>query len=255
MCVEDALSYVGMTVVNDVSMRDWQGRTSEWLRQQELRGLDPVGPVLVTVDELDDPLDLAISCEVDGGDHAAGQDLRAPVRTRRTGVVRLHVHHPAPRRPHREQELPKGWRSPAPASRTCAMVAGHDDDRRRRLLPQPVLRRARSPTAAARHVMKAVRAAGAAPGERGRRPAPVAGPGEVTIRIDATGLCGSRTCPPGWAITHSPAACRARARGGRHRGRRRLGRDKHRAGDAGGPVPADRMRRCASSIAARKICA
>ncbi|MGH3270271.1 MAG: fumarylacetoacetate hydrolase family protein [Trebonia sp.] len=65
--VEDALSYIaGMTVVNDVSMRDWQGRTSEWLAGKNFEASTPVGPVLVTVDELDDPLDLAISCEVDG---------------------------------------------------------------------------------------------------------------------------------------------------------------------------------------------
>ena len=65
--VEDAVSYIaGMTVVNDVSMRDWQGRTSEWLAGKNFEASTPVGPVLVTVDELDDPLDLAISCEVDG---------------------------------------------------------------------------------------------------------------------------------------------------------------------------------------------
>jgi acylpyruvate hydrolase len=55
-----------MTAVNDVSMRDWQGRTSEWLAGKNFEASTPVGPVLVTVDELDDPLDLAISCEVDG---------------------------------------------------------------------------------------------------------------------------------------------------------------------------------------------
>jgi acylpyruvate hydrolase len=65
--VEDALSYIaGMTVVNDVSMRDWQSRTSEWLAGKNFEASTPVGPVLVTLDELDDPLDLAISCEVDG---------------------------------------------------------------------------------------------------------------------------------------------------------------------------------------------
>jgi acylpyruvate hydrolase len=67
VAVEDALPCIaGMTVVNDVSMRDWQGRTSEWLAGKNFEASTPVGPVLVTVDELDDPLDLAISCEVDG---------------------------------------------------------------------------------------------------------------------------------------------------------------------------------------------
>jgi acylpyruvate hydrolase len=64
---DDALSYIaGLTIVNDVSMRDWQGRTSEWLAGKNFEASTPVGPVLVTVDELNDPLDLAISCEVDG---------------------------------------------------------------------------------------------------------------------------------------------------------------------------------------------
>jgi acylpyruvate hydrolase len=64
---DDALSYIaGLTVVNDVSMRDWQGRTSEWLAGKNFEASTPVGPVLVTLDEFDDPLDLAISCEVDG---------------------------------------------------------------------------------------------------------------------------------------------------------------------------------------------
>lgn len=65
--VDHALSYVaGMTVVNDVSMRDWQSRTSEWLAGKNFEASTPVGPTLVTLDELDDPLDLLTSCQVDG---------------------------------------------------------------------------------------------------------------------------------------------------------------------------------------------
>jgi acylpyruvate hydrolase len=64
---DDALSLVaGFTAVNDVSMRDWQRRTSEWLAGKNFEKSTPVGPALVTLDEFDDPLDLAISCEVDG---------------------------------------------------------------------------------------------------------------------------------------------------------------------------------------------
>ncbi len=63
----DAMAYVaGMTVVNDVSMRDWQSRTSEWFAGKNFEATTPVGPALVTLDELDDPLDLGITCEVDG---------------------------------------------------------------------------------------------------------------------------------------------------------------------------------------------
>lgn len=63
----DALDFVaGLTAVNDVSMRDWQRRTSEWLQGKNFEASTPVGPALVTLDEFDDPLDLAISCDVDG---------------------------------------------------------------------------------------------------------------------------------------------------------------------------------------------
>lgn len=65
--VHQALDLVaGLTVVNDVSMRDWQRRTSEWLQGKNFEASTPVGPVLVTLDEFADPLDLAISCDVDG---------------------------------------------------------------------------------------------------------------------------------------------------------------------------------------------
>ena len=62
-----ALDHVaGLTAVNDVSMRDWQRRSSEWLQGKNFEASTPVGPALVTLDEFDDPLDLAISCDVDG---------------------------------------------------------------------------------------------------------------------------------------------------------------------------------------------
>ncbi|MBA2316779.1 MAG: fumarylacetoacetate hydrolase family protein [Euzebyales bacterium] len=59
----------GYTVANDVSMRDWQLRTDEWLQGKTFEASTPVGPALVTPDELDgDPgaPDLEISCDVDG---------------------------------------------------------------------------------------------------------------------------------------------------------------------------------------------
>jgi acylpyruvate hydrolase len=56
----------GYTVCNDVSMRDWQGRTSQWLQGKTFERSTPLGPVLVTPDEVDDARDLALRCEVDG---------------------------------------------------------------------------------------------------------------------------------------------------------------------------------------------
>ncbi len=39
-------------MLNDVTMRDWQFRTSEWLQGKTFEATTPVGPLLVTPDEL-----------------------------------------------------------------------------------------------------------------------------------------------------------------------------------------------------------
>lgn len=54
----------GYTVLNDVSMRDWQNRTLQWLPGKSFEGTTPVGPVLATVDEV--PASARITTEVDG---------------------------------------------------------------------------------------------------------------------------------------------------------------------------------------------
>ncbi|MGH9072367.1 MAG: fumarylacetoacetate hydrolase family protein [Acidimicrobiales bacterium] len=56
----------GYTVVNDISMRDWQWRTSEWLQGKAFEASTPVGPWLVTPDEVGNGADLELRCEVDG---------------------------------------------------------------------------------------------------------------------------------------------------------------------------------------------
>jgi acylpyruvate hydrolase len=64
----------GYTVVNDISMRDWQWRTGEWLQGKAFEASTPVGPWLVTPDEVDDARDLELICTVDG-------DVRQRART------------------------------------------------------------------------------------------------------------------------------------------------------------------------------
>ncbi|MQA16336.1 MAG: 2-hydroxyhepta-2,4-diene-1,7-dioate isomerase [Pseudonocardiaceae bacterium] len=56
----------GYTVVNDISMRDWQWRTAQWLAGKTFEASTPVGPWLVTPDEVDHAADLEVRCEVDG---------------------------------------------------------------------------------------------------------------------------------------------------------------------------------------------
>ncbi|MFF4508794.1 fumarylacetoacetate hydrolase family protein [Streptomyces sp. NPDC001401] len=63
---EAAAAIAGYTVVNDISMRDWQWRTPQWLQGKAWEASTPAGPWLVTGDEIDDAADLEIRCEVDG---------------------------------------------------------------------------------------------------------------------------------------------------------------------------------------------
>jgi len=62
-----AAAIAGFTVANDVSMRDWQRRTAEWLQGKTWEHATPVGPWLVTTDEIGGPTpDLELCCDVDG---------------------------------------------------------------------------------------------------------------------------------------------------------------------------------------------
>ena len=58
----------GFTVLNDVTMRDWQFRTKEWLQGKTFEATTPIGPALVTPDELPGGVrpSLAISAAVNG---------------------------------------------------------------------------------------------------------------------------------------------------------------------------------------------
>lgn len=63
---EAADAIAGFTVGNDVSMRDWQRRTPEWLQGKSWEASTPIGPVLVTPDEVGGVRpDLVIRCAVD----------------------------------------------------------------------------------------------------------------------------------------------------------------------------------------------
>ena len=63
----EALDYVlGYTCLNDVSARDIQFGDGQWVRGKSLDTFCPIGPALVTTDEIPDPQRLAISCRVGG---------------------------------------------------------------------------------------------------------------------------------------------------------------------------------------------
>lgn len=65
----EALNYVlGYTVANDISARKWQkhGGGGQWIRGKSFDGFCPLGPLLVTRDEIPDPQTLGISTCLNG---------------------------------------------------------------------------------------------------------------------------------------------------------------------------------------------
>lgn len=61
----DAPAYIlGYTCANDVSARDLQFGDGQWTRGKSLDTFCPMGPSIVTVDEVRDPMNLRISCTV-----------------------------------------------------------------------------------------------------------------------------------------------------------------------------------------------
>lgn len=59
-------SIFGYTVINDVSARNVQKRHQQWYLGKSLDGYTPMGPCIVTVDEIGDPHNLSICCYVNG---------------------------------------------------------------------------------------------------------------------------------------------------------------------------------------------
>jgi 2-keto-4-pentenoate hydratase/2-oxohepta-3-ene-1,7-dioic acid hydratase in catechol pathway len=65
----DALEYVyGYTIGNDVSARRWQmnAGSGQWVRGKSFDTFCPLGPVLVTRDEIPDPQSLQLTCYLNG---------------------------------------------------------------------------------------------------------------------------------------------------------------------------------------------
>lgn len=68
---EDAMDYaVGVTILNDLTDRDMQKREvasgSRFWTAKNVPGFGPLGPEIVTMDEIPDPYDLWITCAVNG---------------------------------------------------------------------------------------------------------------------------------------------------------------------------------------------
>lgn len=75
---QDALDYVfGYTTANDVSARDLQHRTGQWLLGKSLDGFLPLGPVVTTADDISDPNSLDIRLWMNGEErqHSNTRDM------------------------------------------------------------------------------------------------------------------------------------------------------------------------------------
>ncbi|HSR66593.1 MAG TPA: fumarylacetoacetate hydrolase family protein [Acidobacteriota bacterium] len=63
----EALGHVfGYTAANDVSARDLQFADGQWVRGKSLDTFCPLGPMLVTADEIPSPQNLSIRCRING---------------------------------------------------------------------------------------------------------------------------------------------------------------------------------------------
>ncbi len=65
--IADAYEHVfGYTCLNDVSARDLQANHSQFFKGKSLDGACPLGPWIVTADEIPDPHQLQVTCRVNG---------------------------------------------------------------------------------------------------------------------------------------------------------------------------------------------
>jgi len=64
---EDALSYIfGYTIANDISARDLQSRHQQFFKGKSLDRSCPIGPWIVTADEIPDPMALGLRLRLNG---------------------------------------------------------------------------------------------------------------------------------------------------------------------------------------------
>jgi 2-keto-4-pentenoate hydratase/2-oxohepta-3-ene-1,7-dioic acid hydratase in catechol pathway len=64
---DNVLEYIfGYTIINDVSARDIQFSDKQWVRGKSIDTFCPMGPVIVTKNEIADPQNLELGCSLNG---------------------------------------------------------------------------------------------------------------------------------------------------------------------------------------------
>lgn len=62
---DEALNYVfGYTIANDISARNLQGKHGQWFKGKSVDNYAPLGPYILTADELENPSGLQLKCYV-----------------------------------------------------------------------------------------------------------------------------------------------------------------------------------------------
>ncbi len=109
----EALSCVfGYLAVNDVSARDWRFHSPTFTIGKSFDTHDPIGPWLVTADEIADPQLLGIECLVNGQVRQRSTHRQHAPPDRRAGRLSLDGLHPGARRPHRHRRAGRHGREP-----------------------------------------------------------------------------------------------------------------------------------------------
>ena len=244
----------GLTVGQDLSERIVQTRppAPQFSLGKSFPGFGPIGPWVVTPDELDDPDDLALGCTVERRGGAEEPHLRSHLRRGRADPPPVVDHPVAARRPHLHGHPVRRRRRPArrPASSPRRRARLHH--RRHRHHPHPPRRRG-APTHDRRSRSRLPRRAGRRPHRRSARssatssgsspvtPPPTARPRGATTTV-STGSSSRRVRPTTPSFVGLEAALTGRLHAGRRPGprRRRLGHRGH--GGAGRRPPGRRAR-------------
>ena len=91
----------GYTILNDVSARDVQLATSQWTLGKSFPSFTPMGPAIVTADEIADPHALSIKLTIDGEVLQDAKHTRPDLP--HPGAYRVHLrHHPSRARRHHQ---------------------------------------------------------------------------------------------------------------------------------------------------------
>ena len=96
--VDKALDYVaGYTVANDVSARTWQANAGarQWIRGKSFDTFCPLGPDLITPEDVTDPDNLNLKCVLNGRGHAGKQYRRHDFFHFPVDCLSVRRHHPS----------------------------------------------------------------------------------------------------------------------------------------------------------------